>query len=147
MANQFLSHLRKEHREVTSILDQLKEGDGKKGELFSKLKTQLVPHLKAEEKVFYPLLMEKKDARDETLEAFEEHHITQVLFTELEKMADTDERWDAKLKVLKELVDHHVKEEERNIFKLAEQQLPKDQFPAILENFEKEKQNIAKRLS
>jgi DNA-binding transcriptional regulator YbjK len=77
MANQFISQIKKERREVLSILDRLTEGDGDKGELFAKLKEQLLFHLKAEEKVFYMALMHSQVAREETLEAFEEHHITE----------------------------------------------------------------------
>ncbi len=146
MANQFLSQLRKEHRGVMAILNQLQDGDGNKGELFSKLKQELVPHLKAEEKAFYPALMEKEGAREDTLEAFEEHHVTELLFKEIEKLPQTDERWNAKVKVLKELVNHHIKEEEHSVFKVAKEELEEDQFPAILKNFEKEKEKVRKRL-
>ncbi len=146
MANQFLSHLKKEHREVMSILDQLEEGEGKTASLFSKLKEELLPHMKAEEKVFYSALLAKKGAREDTLESFEEHHVTEFLFREMEKLPESEERWSAKLKVLKELVGHHVKEEEGKLFKVAEKELDKNQFPTILEQFEKEKQKLQKSL-
>lgn len=146
MANPFLTHLKKEHREVKSIFEEMENGNGDRGMLFSKLREELLPHMKAEEKMFYTLLLEKEGARDETLESIEEHHITEVLFKEMERLSVSEERWSAKLKVLKELVDHHVKEEEKNLFKLAEKELEKEQFPAILEKFEKEKQKLKKNL-
>lgn len=146
MANPFFTHLKKEHREVKSIFEEMENGDGNRGKLFSKLREELLPHMKAEEKMFYPVLLEKEGARDETLESIEEHHITEVLFKEMEKLPVSEERWSAKLKVLKELVDHHVKEEEKNLFKLAEKELETEQFPALLEKFEKEKQKLKKNL-
>jgi hemerythrin-like domain-containing protein len=146
MANQFLSQLRKEHREVLSILDQLVEGDAEKGQLFSKLKEKLIPHLKAEEKVFYPTLLEGEESREDTLEAFEEHHVTELLFKEIDKMENSDERWGAKVKVLKELVNHHIKEEERNIFRVAKKEIKEEKLSSILAPFEKEKEKIMKHL-
>jgi hemerythrin-like domain-containing protein len=146
MANQFLSQLKKEHREIMSILDQIVDGDGNRGELFSKLKEQLIPHLRAEEKAFYPALLDGENSREETLEALEEHHIIEMLFKELDKMSNSDERWDVKIKVFKEIVNHHVREEERNIFKVAKKELKEEQMSSILENFEKEKQKVMKHL-
>ncbi len=146
MPNVFLNHLKKEHQEVKSILEQLEKGDGKKGELFSKLKMELVPHQKAEEKIFYPVLLEKKAAREDTLEGFEEHHVAELVMKEMEKLPDSEEKWSAKMKVLKELINHHIKEEEGNIFKLAEKEIDKSMFPTILEKFEKESEKLKKGL-
>lgn len=146
MPNEFLSHLKQEHREVMSIFEKLEKADGKKGELFSKLRMELIPHLKAEEKVFYTALLEKKGAREVTLEGYEEHHVTELVLKELEKLPDSEEKWSAKLKVLKELVNHHIKEEEGNVFKVAEKELDKKMFPEILGKFEKEKEKQKKGL-
>jgi hemerythrin-like domain-containing protein len=147
MANEFLNHLKKEHREVQDILDKLENGEGNKEELFMKLKKELLPHLKAEEKVFYAALLGKEGARADTLESYEEHHVTEKLFRELEKLDPSDERWNAKMKVLKELITHHVKEEERNLFKVAQKELEKDEFPAIMEKFEEQSEKIKDSLN
>ncbi len=146
MANQFLEHLKKEHKEVQGILDQLESGKGNKEELFMKLKKELLPHLIAEEKVFYSALLAKEGAREDTLESFEEHHVTTGLFKEMEKMSRDDERWQAKMKVLKELINHHIQEEERKLFKVAQKELGKDEFPTIMEKFEKQSEKIKESL-
>ena len=69
MANQFFQTLKKDHEEVKEILEQLEETKEnavkKREELFQKLREELVPHMKAEEKTFYQPLMEKKEAREE----------------------------------------------------------------------------------
>ncbi len=147
MANEFLNHLKKEHKEVKDILDKLEDGDGNKEELFMKLKQELLPHLIAEEKVFYSALIGKEGAREDTLESYEEHHVTTKLFKEIEKMSQSDERWAAKMKVLKELVNHHMKEEERKLFKVAEKELPKEDFPTILEKFEQQSEKVKESLN
>ncbi len=147
MANEFLNHLKKEHREVQDILEQLESGEENKEELFMKLRKELLPHLKAEEKVFYAALLAKEGAREDTLESYEEHHVTEKLFRELEKMDPSDERWSAKVKVLKELINHHIKEEESNLFKVARKELEKDEFPAIMEKFEEQSEKVRDSLS
>ncbi len=147
MANEFLKHLKKEHKEVQEIFEKLENGKGNKEELFTKLKKELLPHLVAEEKVFYAALMKKEGAREDTLESYEEHHVTEKLFSEMEKMSRDDERWEAKLKVLKELVFHHIKEEERKLFKVAEKELGKDEFPTIMDRFEKQSERVRDSIS
>ncbi len=146
MANAFLNHLKKEHKEVQEIFEKLEKKKGNKEELFKKLKKEFLPHLIAEEKVFYPALLEKEGAREDTLESYEEHHVASRVFKELEEMSQDDERWQAKLKVLKEIVDHHIKEEETNLFKVAEKELKKDEFPAIMEKFEKQSEKFKESL-
>ncbi len=146
MANEFFAQLRKDHREVKDLLEKLHGGDGNRGELFEQLKKELMPHLKAEEKVFYQALMGNEDAREDTLEGFEEHHVTELVFNEMVKMPQSDERWSAKLSVLKELIEHHVKEEEGKVFKLAKQKLNPGQFPKFLEEFEQEKEKIKQKM-
>jgi hemerythrin-like domain-containing protein len=145
MANEFLNHLKKEHKEVRDILEQLENGDGNKEELFMKLKRELFPHLKAEEKVFYSALLKKEGAREDTLESCEEHQLSEKFFKEMEKISPSDERWNAKLKVLKELITHHMEEEERNLFKVAQKELGKDEFSTIQEKFEKESEKVKER--
>jgi hypothetical protein len=114
--------------------------------MLQKLKSELLPHMKAEEIAFYEMLENKKEAREEALEGEEEHHVAEMVLKELEKEQKTDGHWGAKLAVLKELVDHHVQEEEGKIFKSAEKALKPDDFQNIMKRFEQEKEKAKKKL-
>ena len=86
---------------------------------------QLELHTKLEEAIFYPAVREinATEADDLVLEAIEEHHVVKMVLKELPKVEPKDETFKAKMTVLKELVAHHVREEEREMFPLAESRL------------------------
>src|SRR5512141_2194890 len=135
--NKFFQMLKKDHVEVKGILGQLikmKESK-KREELFQKLTEELVPHMKAEEITFYQYLLAKKEAREDALEGVEEHHVSEMVFKELEKTPKSEDRWGAKMSVFKELVEHHVKEEESKVFKSAEKALDDDEIQNIMKRF------------
>src|SRR5512141_1732581 len=148
--NEFFQMLKKDHEEVKGLLGQLKEtkeSDSKKREeLFQKLTEELVPHMKAEEKTFYKPLIAKKEVRDDAMEGIEEHHVADLVFKELRKMQKGEDQWGAKMSVFKELVEHHIKEEEGKIFKDAEKVLGDDEIQDIMKQFGKEKQKLRKNL-
>lgn len=146
MAHEFFQLLKKEHKEVKAILKQLKESKNDREELFQELTLQLVPHMKAEEKTFYQPLTSKEEAREHALEGIEEHHVAEMVFKELQKMEDGDGRWDAKLSVFTELVEHHIKEEEGSLMKSAEKALDDEEIDEIMRRFEQEKKRIKKNL-
>lgn len=144
--NQFFQMLKKDHAEVKGILGQLEEtkesASKKREELFQKLRVELVPHMKAEESAFYPPLLAKKDSRDDALEGVEEHHVSDMVLKELEATPKDTDQWGAKMSVFKELVEHHIKDEESKVFKSAEKALGQDEIQNIMKRFEQEKQKI-----
>jgi hemerythrin-like domain-containing protein len=148
--NQFFQMLKKEHEEVKGILAQLEETkentSKKREELFQTLREELVPHMKAEESTFYQPLMTKKEARGDAMEGMEEHHVAEMVLKELETMPKGEDRWGAKMSVFKELVEHHIKDEESKVFKSAEKALGQDEIQNIMKQFELEKQKIRKNL-
>lgn len=146
--NEFFQMLKKDHVEQKEILGQLTETKEakKREELFKKLKEELVPHIKAEESTFYPPLLAKKEAREVALEGLEEHHVSELIQNELEMMPKGEEQWGAKMSVFKELVEHHIKDEESKVFKSAEKALDSDEFKTIMKKFNQEKQKIKKTL-
>ena len=80
---------------------------------------KLQVHAGIEEQIFYPAYREAsgtKKGEDLTLEAYEEHRVADRLISELRALPNTDETWGAKLKVLKENLEHHIKEEETELF-------------------------------
>ena len=147
--NEFFQKLKKDHKEIKEILGKLKKtknGSKNRDELFQKLKEELVPHKKAEETAFYQPLLKKKEAREDALEGIEEHHVSDMVFRELERNSKDEDQWGAKLSVFKELVEHHIKEEEGKIFKTAEKVFSEDKFQSIMRQFEQDKRKLKENL-
>lgn len=111
--------LKADHKKVKTILNKLQkmEDESTRDELFSQFKREIFPHLKAEESVMYPRLREEEEIHENALEAIEEHSVAEYMIRQLDETAMDDETWGAKCKVLKELVEHHIEEEEAEIFK------------------------------
>ena len=115
--------LEQEHRRFEQLLKRGEESTerAKKGrrELLATLIAELNAHELMEEKVLYPALQSHPEARDIVLEGYEEHHVADLIAAELKDVATNDEQWAAKFKVLKENVEHHIKEEEGDMFRTA----------------------------
>ena len=115
--------LEREHRHFETLLkqgeDTTERARGTRRELLATLTADLNAHELMEEKVLYPALQNDPRAREVALEGFEEHHVADLITKELSEVAPTDEAWGAKFKVLKENIEHHIKEEERLMFPLA----------------------------
>jgi hemerythrin-like domain-containing protein len=150
MAHEFFQMLEKEHEEVKGILAKLEsqsKGSAKtKEDLFLKLKEELIPHMKGEEKHFYPALKDGDETSDVAMEGIEEHHVAETVLKELDKLSKDAENWDAKLKVFKEIVEHHIEEEEEELFEAAEDALEEDDLDKIMASFEKEKEKAKKKI-
>ena len=108
--------LKADHRTVEDLFAQFEKasGDGKKQKLALQICAELTVHAKIEEEIFYPAC-EGKIEEDLIREAFVEHDGAKVLITEIEGGAPSDEYYDAKVKVLQEQIEHHVKEEEQRM--------------------------------
>jgi iron-sulfur cluster repair protein YtfE (RIC family) len=93
--------------------DDLRES----AKLVAKIVEELDVHMTIEEEVFYPAIHDLKDEIGETVdEGVEEHHVAKILIKELGSLEPTDETWAAKVTVLIESVEHHVDEEEEELF-------------------------------
>jgi hemerythrin-like domain-containing protein len=150
MSHEFLQTLQKDHQEVKQILANLKNTSDRamktREDLFMNLKQELIPHMKGEEKHFYPSLKDNKEAREVTMESLEEHHVAETVLKELDKLSRDAENWGAKLKVFKEIVEHHIEEEEEELFKAAEDTLDEDDFDKIMTSFQDEKEKVKKTI-
>ena len=135
--------LKADHEKVSEIFEKLEdttENDEKtRTELFMKLKQELDLHAHIEETIFYPVLKKAEETRDITMEGIQEHHVVKVLLGELNSMKAGSEVWTAKLKVLQENVEHHVEEEEDDMFKSARQVLSKERLEELGAQMEQEK--------
>ncbi len=127
--------MKQDHKKVSGIFENLEptteRGVKTREELFAQLKQELSIHARIEEEIFYPAIKEAKETRDITLEAYEEHNVVKQLLTELDELSKDDETWGAKLKVLKENVEHHVEEEESEMFPSAKKVLSPEQVEEL----------------
>ena len=124
--------LKEDHQKVSGIFQQLEptteRAEKTRTELFAKLKEELDIHAKIEESIFYPAIKQEAETREIVLEGFEEHHVIKMLLKELEAVPVDTEQWTAKLKVLQENVEHHVEEEEGEMFQSARQVLSEEEI-------------------
>jgi Hemerythrin HHE cation binding domain len=132
--------LKKDHRKVSQLFEQIEAASGQaKKRIFRQLKNELDVHAHIEEAVFYPALEREPETRDITLEAYEEHRVVKDLLAQLDAATTTDEEWDARLTVLKENVEHHVEEEEGELFDKANDVLTGDQAEQLGTKMQAEK--------
>lgn len=113
-----IAFLEKQHREVEQMFAQFEKAssDGRKLELVQKLAVALKAHTQIEEEIFYPEARRATGDEDGINEAVVEHQAAKQLLAEIESMAPGDELYDAKVKVLSEEIEHHVEEEEKELF-------------------------------
>ena len=112
-----------DHKKVKRLLGELEStterGVKTRTELFATIKGELTVHEIIEEEIFYPELKAHPNAKDIVLEGYEEHHVVDEIMAELEDTPVDDETWGAKAKVMKENIEHHIEEEEGEMFKTA----------------------------
>lgn len=117
----------KDHHVARELFKRLKETDEgdleERDRLFEELHTELSVHLLAEEKFFFSAIQDAPATHEKSLEALEEHNVVKILLGQLGAGDKGTEEWLAKLKVLDENVEHHVKEEEEDIFPKAKKVL------------------------
>ena len=112
--------LKNDHRQVEKIFSQIEKGNGNREQLFRELANELTVHAEIEEQLFYPAVKNAKQTHDLVLESFEEHKQVKLVLADLDKADKTTEHWLAGLKVLMEDVQHHVGEEEKELFPKVE---------------------------
>ena len=132
--------LKTDHKKVAGIFEKLEptteRGVKTREELFAQLKNELDVHARIEEEIFYPALKEADKTHDIVLEGYEEHAVVKTLLGELDELSKADETWGAKLKVLQENVEHHVEEEEGEMFPKAKEVLSAEEIEALGERLE-----------
>jgi len=132
--------LKKDHQKVSTLFQEIESASGDaKLAIFRQLKQELDVHAHIEEIIFYPALEGEKETHEITLEAYEEHRVVKDLLSQLDSASSADEDWDARLTVLKENVEHHVDEEEGELFDKANDVLTGDQADDLGDRMQAEK--------
>lgn len=144
-----LKVLKQDHQKVKTLFGEVESlGDranAQRKKLFQQIDEELTVHSQIEEKIFYPEFRrhaQDSEEKEEVLEAYEEHNIVKNLIHELEDLDPKDETYKPKLEVLKELVEHHVKEEEGTMFKMAREMFEKDELDELGERLMQAKEDM-----
>ena len=138
--------LEEDHKKVKKLREQ---GDDTtenaiktRERLFSEIKSEMQVHEAIEEEIFYPALKEHPKAKEIVLEGYEEHHVVDQIMSELESTPVDDERWGAKFSVMKENIEHHIEEEEDDMFKKARDVFSDDELAQLGERMEARKKEL-----
>ncbi len=138
--------LKEDHGQVKELLTKLDETSSRAIKtrilLLRKLKEALLLHEKIEQDIFYPRLASHKEMRIAALEAYEEHHVANIILSEVEKEEPETEIWKAKFSVFKENLLHHIEEEEKELFPKAKQLFSKQQLEEMGEQMLEVKEHL-----
>lgn len=138
-AFQLLKH---DHDEVKGLFKQIMDEHAVSTEVYSEISDELRVHMHSEEEYLYPLLENEEKVRDMVLEAYEEHAVAKELMKKLDRESLDEDHWLASIKVLNDIVEHHIEEEEKELFKKAKPILGKDQMREIADKIREEKMGL-----
>lgn len=120
-----LKLLKQDHEMVKKMLAEgeqtTERADKTRTELFARLKSELEIHERIEEEVLYPALRDHPKSKEIAYEAYEEHHVVDEILAELETTSTSSPEWGAKFTVAKENLEHHIEEEEGEMFTKSRQ--------------------------
>jgi hemerythrin superfamily protein len=141
--------LKADHEKVKKLFKQFKtaseaDDDEKKAGIVEEITEALEAHATVEEEIFYPAVKKARseNTKDIVREAYEEHTQIKALLAALEEIEPDDESYDAKMKVLREDVEHHVQEEEGEMFPDATKFIRKDGLQALGEQMAERKADL-----
>ena len=129
--------LEQQHDEVKQLFERFEavEDDAEKQQIFEQIADDFAAHGAIEEKIFYPAVYVGQ-LKEKLQEAVEEHLAAKRVAADLLEMEPSDEQFDAKMKVLKELIEHHVEEEEGGLFPLVRQNFAREELESLGEQME-----------
>jgi hemerythrin superfamily protein len=147
-----MTMLKHDHQKVKELLSQLSETTGrgvkKRQQLLAQIEMELRVHTQIEEEIFYPALREAATTQEGEkmyFEATEEHHAAKVVLQDLLSTDPSTPNFGGKAKVLKELIEHHVKEEEKELFAQAKETIPADELSELAERMQQRKTQLTAR--
>lgn len=142
-----LDLLKKQHREVEKLFEQYEKLGEKdfemKETIFVQVADALAAHAAIEERFFYPSV-KAEDTEELLQEALEEHLGAKRIIADLLELQPQDEHFDAKMKVLKEQIEHHVEEEEGDLFPKVKKLMEKESLESLGAIMEQEFEDLQK---
>jgi iron-sulfur cluster repair protein YtfE (RIC family) len=141
-----LELLKEDHQKVSELFAQIETAKNakEKQRLFEQIKTELETHTHIEETAFYPVLEEYEELSDMVSEAYEEHKEVKSLLQEISGLKNDSENFETKITELKDNVEHHVEEEETEMFPQIEQLIEAPELETIGEELEAAKKTFSK---
>lgn len=146
--------LKEDHRKVKDLLSRLVEtttrAEKTRRQLLDKIEQELAIHTRIEEEIFYPAFRKAGNSEHSKLyfEALEEHRAADdLVLPDLKKTEPGSEKFSGRAKVLKELVEHHANEEEKDMFKKANQSMSKEELTELGLQMSERKQELQKEMS
>lgn len=144
--------LKEDHEKVRGLLEKLdnttERASATRQKLLTQIEKEVKIHTTIEEEIFYPAFREaaeKKDDEEMFFEAAEEHHVVDLVMPELKKTDPTSPVFGAKAKVLKELIEHHADEEEKEMFPRAKKLMSKEELRDLGERLQERKKALGAR--
>lgn len=142
--------LKNDHKTVRALLSQLEDTTArsvkKRSDLLADIELELLVHARVEEEIFYPAFKaagKKADDAKQFFEATEEHRAAgDLVLPDLKATDPASEKFSGRAKVLKELVEHHAKEEEKEMFPRAKELLSKDELDALGDQMASRKEEL-----
>lgn len=134
-----LQEIKSEHDEFRKLILKIEKASSqKKKSLFDELNIKVHGHHEAEEKILFKDVKSRtdKEGKDVVLEMVEEHNLATYQLSLLDRTSTENETWDAKFSVLKEVLTHHMDEEESELFKQAREVLSKEELKEKYQPFE-----------
>jgi len=148
--NDAVSLLLRDHDKVRELLAQLVDTESDDGEarrdLLEQIEHEIKVHSKVEEKIFYPAFKEAvqdEDGQKLFYEATEEHHVVDMVIPELKRTDPSSDEFAGKAKVLKDLIEHHAGEEEREMFPEAKRTMGKSELERLGEELLRMKEQMS----
>ena len=115
-----LSLLKQDHEKVKKLVRQVEESSDRataqREELFGTIVEELTVHERIEEEIFYPALQKHEKAKELVLESYVEHGVVDDLLDQISTIETGDDKWMPTFKVFRENLEHHMKEEEDELF-------------------------------
>lgn len=141
------TYLKQDHRKVSNLLSDVVDAEEMplRLEIFSEIYKELTLHAESEQKTFYKAINKTKKSEEEVDHAKDEHKEIKDLLKQLKNSKVSESEWLITFGELKSMVEHHVKEEEDDIFPLAKKILSATQTQTLVEDMEMEKERIAIR--
>ena len=140
--------LKDDHDTLKKILNDLdsttERGVKTREELFTRVRRELEVHEAIEEEIFYPALKEHPKAKELVLEAYEEHNVVDMVMAEIQDTPYDDETWGAKLTVMKENIEHHIEEEEGEMFPQAREVFARSELQELGDRMQARKDELLK---
>ena len=144
-----LELLKDDHHVVSRLFEKVKaDEDADHRDTFEQIKAELEVHTHIEETIFYPKMKEDGDEelKKIVLEGIEEHHQAKMFLRELSNLVDDSEKFQPKLKVLMEDIEHHVMEEEGQMFPMIQEQFDEYTLQMLGSELVKEKKTFGRSI-